>query len=60
MLLKIVGVFPEELKMEQGAKRGACPHCDGTGIEPEKGGKCTECNGIGWIEVYSDSTGGIQ
>lgn len=33
-------------------KRGPCPHCDGTGREPEKADKCSECGGQGWIEVF--------
>lgn len=48
------GEFPEEFKMEQTVKKGVCPNCDGTGTDPEKGGKCAECNGNGWIEVYSN------
>ena len=40
----------ENLNMKN--KRGVCPVCDGTGNEPEKAGKCSECGGQGWIEVF--------
>lgn len=52
------GVFPKEIKMTE-TKKGPCPHCDGTGSEPEKAEKCTECGGQGWIEVYT-VLGGVQ
>ena len=52
------GESPEENKMK--AKKGLCPNCDGTRIEPEVGSKCTECNGTGSIEVYSETEGVIH
>ena len=39
------------------SRKGPCPQCDGTGNDPEKNDKCTECGGIGWIEIFPESTG---
>jgi hypothetical protein len=39
-------------------KKGACPDCDGLGIDPEHPGcdscKCKNCGGTGWVEIYPE------
>lgn len=61
------GESPEERKMNPVPfkpfnnikSKGPCPTCDGSGQDPEKAGKCEDCGGTGWIEVYPESIGGI-
>ena len=39
-------------------KKGNCPHCDSTGIDPDTGLECADCGGTGWIEVYPEDSKG--